>query len=189
MYQSVLYYWCGGDNMNTIEIGKYIRKKRIGMHLTQKDLAEKLNLSFQAISKWETGSTLPDTSILLALSDALEVTVDQILTAGEFRNRMNKKIVIQEIKDVISSILEFKKVLGPNNGIYKTMMDGLNSDQDEDFEESLKDPAYREIMIAKSVVQLIIDGYSVDEDEIDLHFKTDEIKAKLKKVQIKYNNQ
>ena len=100
----------GGIKMNTIEIGKYIKKKRIEMHLTQKELSEKLGLSFQAISKWETGSTLPDTSILLELSDVLEVTVDQILNAGEFRKRMSKKINIQEVADSIHGST-FRRVL------------------------------------------------------------------------------
>ena len=67
--------------MNTIEIGKYIRNKRIKMHMKQKDLAEKLQISFQAVYKWETVTTLPDTSMLVDLSDLLEVTIDQILNA------------------------------------------------------------------------------------------------------------
>lgn len=175
--------------MNTIEIGKYIRRKRIEMHLTQKDLAEKLSLSFQAISKWETGSTLPDTSILLELSDVLEVTVDQILNAGVFRKRMNKKINIEEVADSIQSILRVKDVLGPNNGIYKTMMQGLNADMEVPFEETLQDPQMREIFVAKSVVQLIIDGYSVDEEDIIRFFETEDIQNRLIKVQKKHNNQ
>jgi len=175
--------------MNTIEIGKYIKRKRIEMHLTQKDLAEKLNLSFQAISKWETGSTLPDTSILLELSDVLEVTVDQILNAGVFRKRMNKKINIQEVAESIASIFKVKDVLGPNNGIYKTMMQGINSDTDEPFEEQYQDPRKREIIVAKSVLQLIIDGYSVNEEEVKEFFEFEEIQNKLIKLQAKYNNQ
>ncbi len=172
--------------MNTIEIGKYIRSKRIGMHLTQKELAEKLQISFQAVSKWETGTTLPDTSILLSLSDILEVTVDQILNAGEFRKRMNKKINIEEVAKTIKSILKVKEVLGPNNGIYKTMMEGLNKDSEVSFEDALKDPETREIYIAKSVIQLIIDGYSVTEEDLDEHF-SEQIKNKILKYQTKYN--
>ena len=90
--------------MNTIEIGMYIKRKRIELHLTQKDLAEKLQISFQAVSKWETGTTLPDTSLLLNLSDILEVTADQILNAGEFRKSMNKKINVQEVENAFKSI-------------------------------------------------------------------------------------
>lgn len=174
--------------MNTIEIGKYIRKRRIEMHLTQKELAEKLNLSFQAISKWETGSTLPDTSILLELSDALEISVDQILNAGVFRKRMNKKVNIKQVAETIDSIFKVKDVLGPNNGIYKTMMAGLNSDMDEPFEDMYKDPFKKEIIIAKSVLQLLIDGYSINEEEVKEFFTFEDIQKKLIKANIKYSN-
>ena len=173
--------------MNTIEIGKYIKRKRIEMHLTQKDLAETLQISFQAVSKWETGTTLPDTSILLALSDVLEVTVDQILNAGEFKIRMNKRVNVEEVRKAIKSILKIKQVLGPNNGIYKSMMAGLNQDTEVDFEDRIKDPEKREIIIAKSCIQLIVDGYYLSDDDIEEHFTNEKVKEKLKKYQIKYN--
>ena len=173
--------------MNTIEIGRYIKRKRIEMHLTQKDLAEKLNLSFQAISKWETGSTLPDTSILLQLSDELEVTVDQILNAGELRERMNKKVDIKAVIETIRTIFKAKNILGPNNGIYKSMMEGINKERDVDFEESWKDKHQREVIVAKSVIQLIVDGYHVDEEDVNNYFATDKIKDVIMKYQSKYN--
>jgi len=173
--------------MNTIEIGMYIKRKRIEMHLTQKDLAEKLQISFQAVSKWETGTTLPDTSILLRLSDVLEVTVDQILSAGVFRKRMNKKINVEEVKGAIKSIVKIKRILGPNNGIYKSMMVGLNKDREEDFEELIKNPESREILIAKSCVQLIVDVYTLSEDDIKEHFANEKIQEKLRLYQKKYN--
>lgn len=174
--------------MNTIEIGRYIKDKRIEMHLTQKELANRLNLSFQAVSKWETGATLPDTSILLTLSDILEVTVDQILNAGEFRKRMNKKINVEEVIDAIKSITKIKEVLGPNNGIYKSMMNGLNKDTDINFEEILMIPEKREIIVAKSCIQLIIDGYTLADEDITKYFKSDMIQEKLRLYVKKYTN-
>lgn len=173
--------------MNTIEIGKYIKKKRIEMHLTQKEVADKLNMSFQAVSKWETGTTLPDTTILLDLSDVLEVTVDQILNAGEFRKRMNKKVDVPAVINAVKSILKIKEVLGPNNGLYKSMIKGLNDGEDVDYEQMLQIPEKREIIVAKSCIQLIIDGYTLKEEDIDAHFKTDLVKEKLKKYVRKYN--
>ena len=173
--------------MNTIEIGKYIKSKRIEKHLTQKELAGKLQISFQAVSKWETGTTLPDTSLLLELSDKLEVTVDQILNAGEFRKPMNKKINIEEIKNGLNSILKLRKILGPNNGFYNNMVNSIKDSDGNNLEDFLKDEAQYEVVLAKSIVQLIIDGYYVDDAEIDEHFKTEGIKEKIKKYQMKYN--
>ena len=57
------------------------------------------------------------------------------------------------------------------------------------FEEFYKEPRNREIFVAKSVIQLIIDGYSVDEEEIKEFFTFEDIQGKLIKVQTKYNNQ
>ncbi len=173
--------------MNTIEIGKYIKRKRIEIHLTQKELAEKLNISFQAVSKWETGTTLPDTAILLELSDCLEVTVDQILNAGEFRKRMNKNINVDEVKMAIKSILKIKEVLGSNSSIYKSITNGLNNGTLENFEEALLDPKQREIIVAKSCLELIRDGYNLKEEDIENHFPTDVVQQKLKKIMTKYN--
>ena len=77
--------------VNTILIGQYIQSLRKQKHLSQKDLAEKLGISFQAVSKWEIGENLPDASILLELADILETTTDKILNAGCLIARKNKK--------------------------------------------------------------------------------------------------
>lgn len=175
--------------MNTIEIGKYIKRKRIEMHLTQKELSEKLNISFQAVSKWETGSTLPDTSLLLQLSDVLEVSVDQILNAGELRERMNKKVDIKGIIETYRTILKSKKILGPKNGIYNAMMEGINKDREVSFEESWNDSDQREAIVAKSVIQLIVDGYQVNDEDVDTYFSSEKIKAIIQKYNLKYNKQ
>ncbi len=173
--------------MNTIEIGKYIRRRRIEKNMTQKELAEKLNISFQAVSKWETGTTLPDTSILLALSDVLVVSVDQILNAGEFRERMNKQINVEEVKAALKSILMLKKVLGPKNGIVSTMFTALNEGRETPFEEDLMNKEKREIILAKSVIQLIIDGYSLSEEDAIKNFPTEAVRKKVLMYQEKYS--
>ncbi|MCK5732471.1 MAG: helix-turn-helix transcriptional regulator [Tenericutes bacterium] len=172
--------------MNTIEIGKYIKDKRTEMHLTQKNLAHKLNISFQSVSKWETGNALPETSILLPLSDVLEITVDQILNAGEFRKRLNKKVNIEEVTDAIKSIIRLKEILGSNNGIYKSMVSGVNNDLEVDLEAALLDIEQREILIAQSCIQLIIDGYTLIDKDIDQYFKSEKVKEKLRLYVKKY---
>ena len=57
--------------MDTLKIGQYIQHLRKAAGMTQKELAEKLNISFQAVSKWENGDTLPDTGILLDLCEGV----------------------------------------------------------------------------------------------------------------------
>lgn len=63
-------------------VGAQIARLRKEKGLTQNDLGDRLGVSFQAVSKWERGETLPDTAILLDLANALETAVDCILTGG-----------------------------------------------------------------------------------------------------------
>lgn len=70
----------GGTAMNQEEIGKFIAKCRKGKNLTQAQLAEKLNITDRAVSKWETGKSMPDSSIMLELCEILGVTVNELLS-------------------------------------------------------------------------------------------------------------
>lgn len=65
--------------MDSIKIGKYIAYKRKQKGMTQQELADILMITNKAISKWETGSGIPDVSILKDLAKALDITVDELL--------------------------------------------------------------------------------------------------------------
>lgn len=66
--------------MNQEAIGKFIAVCRKEKGLTQMQLAEKLNITNRAVSKWETGKSCPDTSIMLELCDILGITVNELLS-------------------------------------------------------------------------------------------------------------
>ena len=66
--------------MDQVKIGKFIAQRRKSVNLTQMQLAEKLNITDRAVSKWETGKTLPDSSIMLPLCDILGITVNDLLS-------------------------------------------------------------------------------------------------------------
>lgn len=65
--------------MNTKMIAGYLQFLRKSHHYTQEDLARKLSLSRQAVSKWETGTTVPDLDVLLSLSKLYGITINDIL--------------------------------------------------------------------------------------------------------------
>ena len=65
--------------MDQVKIGKFIAECRKKTNLTQMQLAEKLNITDRAISKWETGKSLPDSSIMLELCDVLGISVNDLL--------------------------------------------------------------------------------------------------------------
>ena len=66
--------------MNQIKIGRFIAECRKKANLTQMQLAEKLGITDKAISKWERGVAMPDTSIMLELCDILCISVNELLT-------------------------------------------------------------------------------------------------------------
>lgn len=65
--------------MDNLKIGDVIGKRRRELGLTQKQLAKSLNISFQAVSKWENNSAYPDIEILPKLASSLNTTVDALL--------------------------------------------------------------------------------------------------------------
>lgn len=88
--------------MNQIKIGKFIAECRKKENLTQMQLAEKLNITDRAVSKWENGKSLPDASIMLDLCDALKITVNDLL-CGE-------KITMENYnKELENNLLEMVK--------------------------------------------------------------------------------
>ena len=66
--------------MDQLKIGKFIAECRKKENLTQMQLAEKLNITDRAVSKWETGKAMPDSFIMLELCDALKITVNDLLS-------------------------------------------------------------------------------------------------------------
>lgn len=69
--------------LDSIKVGNFIMGKRKSLGMTQQQLADKLKVSFQAISKWENGTTYPNIEILRDLAIVLDVSVDEILAGSE----------------------------------------------------------------------------------------------------------
>jgi len=68
--------------MDAKKTGKYISDNRKKQGFSQKELAEKLNVTDKAISKWERGLSFPDISLLIPLSEVLGVSLYDLLTGG-----------------------------------------------------------------------------------------------------------
>lgn len=66
--------------MEQAKVGKFIAECRKNKNMTQAELAEKLNITDRAISKWETGKGMPDSSIMLELCNELDITVNELLS-------------------------------------------------------------------------------------------------------------
>ena len=70
--------------MDANKIGSFIKELRTQKNMTQKDLAEAINCTDKAISRWETGRGVPEVSLLVPLSKALDVSVNELLTGERF---------------------------------------------------------------------------------------------------------
>ena len=68
--------------MDTKQIGWFIAQKRKAANMSQKELADYLHITDKAISKWERGLSLPDISLLIPLSEVLNVSLYDLLTGG-----------------------------------------------------------------------------------------------------------
>ncbi len=77
----------GAINMDRYVTGAVIHRLREVKKMTQEELAEKLCVSSKAVSKWETGRGLPDISLLSPLANALDISVIELLSGEDVRNR------------------------------------------------------------------------------------------------------
>jgi len=73
--------------MDRQKIGEFVAERRRKKGMTQKELAEKLYISDKAVSKWETGVSIPDTGLLVPLSELLDVSVTELLMGEHIENR------------------------------------------------------------------------------------------------------
>jgi len=94
----------GENRMNQTEIGKFIAKCRKGKNLTQAQLAEKLSITDRAVSKWETGKSMPDSSIMLELCEILGITVNELLSGEEvdmenYEKKADENLIALKRKD------------------------------------------------------------------------------------------
>ncbi len=88
--------------MDQAKIGRFIAECRKGVGLTQLQLAEKLNITDRAVSKWETGKAMPDSSIMLELCGILHITVNDLLSGEvvtmDHYNEASEKNLLEMVK-------------------------------------------------------------------------------------------
>ncbi|MCR4634255.1 MAG: helix-turn-helix domain-containing protein [Erysipelotrichaceae bacterium] len=157
--------------MDTLKIGQYIQHLRKAAGMTQKELAEKLNISFQAVSKWENGDTLPDTGILLDLCDILSTTADKLLNGGNLAAVERRLMRLEDVMTGFRYMENIGKLFGEDCTFFTGMIEGINEKMNIDLLTYLKDPMTREVMYAEVLIQGILSGRTVDMDEIEAKFQ------------------
>ncbi|MPM78220.1 hypothetical protein SDC9_125231 [bioreactor metagenome] len=172
--------------MDINKIGEYIQTLRKNKGITQAQLGDRLNISYQAVSKWERGEALPDTLLLLDLAIILETTVDNILNGGERLMNFNKKISTKDIKLGIDNLSNIGNLIGKDNTIYSGMVEGINSRMNIDLEDCFSDPYKKEALVVEIIVQNLINGDYVDISDAQSYLQYDHWKNMVSKYANKY---
>lgn len=173
--------------MDNLKIGHYIQNLRKSAGMTQKELAEKLSISFQAVSKWENGDTLPDTGILLDLCDILGTTADKLLNGGSLAAGERRLLRLEDVVTGFQYLESIGTLFGEDCTFFTGMIEGINDKMNMDLLTYLKDPMTREVMYAEVLIQGILSGKTVDMDEIEANLKNKHMVETIRRYLAKAN--
>ena len=106
--------------MNQIKIGAFLRELRKGKGLTQEQLAEQFNISRRSVSRWETGSNMPDVGVLIEIADFFDVDICEIIDGERKSENMEKeKETLKKVADYADA--EKAKLKKKVSNIFKWM--------------------------------------------------------------------
>lgn len=124
--------------MDQAKIGRFLSELRKEKKITQEQLAEKLGVARRTVSRWETGSNLPDIDLLMELSDLYEVDLREILDGAR-----KKEMLDQETKETVLKVAEYQN--DKNVRLSRTVM------------------VYTFIGLAAAIVHMILDCLELEE--------------------------
>ena len=108
--------------MNSQKVGKFIQEIRKKNNLTQKQLADKYNVTYQAVSKWERGINLPDVTLLRQMSKDFNISIEDILDGSTSKQKRNNIIpIIIIILVIIASVIGIIYVKNDKSFEFKTI--------------------------------------------------------------------
>ena len=162
--------------MNVKKVGEQIAALRRAKGLTQGDLGERLGVSFQAVSKWERGETLPDITLLPDLARVLEATVDSILCSDERSVEYKGRFSVADMKRGLLCLKNAGEYLGTDNLIYRAAINGINTELNTDIEKAFSDDYIFEAFLAEAIIQNLVAGLYVDITDVKNSFKHEHFK-------------
>ena len=147
-------------------IGAQIAMLRKNAGLTQSELGERLGVSYQAVSKWERGETVPDVGLLLDLAEILRTTVDNLLSGGKTIMEYRRKITVAEVREAMNSLRHMGELLGEDNLLYAAAIEGINTKLNTTIEEAFRSEHIFEVFVAEALMSCIRNGYYVDRTDV-----------------------
>lgn len=162
--------------MNIEKVGEQIAVLRKSKGLTQSELGERIGVSFQAVSKWERGETLPDITLLPDLAKILETTIDFILLGSEKVIEYKGKFTVTDVKKGLNCLKNVGEYLGTENIIYRAAIKGINTELNTNIEEAFSNDYVFEAFLAEAIIQNLISGLYVDVSDVKNNFKHEHFK-------------
>ena len=101
--------------MNQEKIGRFIASCRKECGYTQASLGEKLGITDRAVSKWETGKSMPDASIMLELCNLLKISVNELLTGEHIAMENYKEKAEENLLELQEKRLRHRKACSEQN--------------------------------------------------------------------------
>lgn len=162
--------------MNIKKVGEQIAALRKAKGITQNELGERIGVSFQAVSKWERGETLPDITLLPDLAKILETTTDYILLGSEKVIEYKGKFTVTDIKKGLNCLKNVGEYLGAENIIYRAAIKGINNELNTNIEEAFSNDYVFEAFLAEAIIQNLMSGLYVDISDVKNNFKHEHFK-------------
>ena len=135
--------------MDQIKIGNFIKELRKEQNLTQEELAEKFNVARRTVSRWETGSNMPDLDILVEMADFYDVDLREILDGERKSEKMYEELLLKEegLKETANKMIYIGKPLEFDEQIFEKQLKNLENaslEEAENIRELLKEmvPTY-----------------------------------------------
>lgn len=100
--------------MDKQKFGAFVAALRKEKGYTQKELAEMLYISNKAVSKWETGVSIPDITLLVPLAEALDVTVTELLRCQRSKLPMDS----QQVEDLVKTAISYSEEAQPKRSVH-----------------------------------------------------------------------
>ena len=104
--------------MEQEKVSNFIKKIRKDNNLTQKELAEKYGVTYQAVSKWENGINMPDMILLKKMSKDFNISLDDILE-GNYKSKKNNKLIIYILLSLVIISLIIINVYNRNSSDFE----------------------------------------------------------------------
>lgn len=156
--------------MDQTKIGSFLKELRMEKGLTQAKLAEQFNTTNRSVSRWETGSTLPDISILIELADFYEVDIKEIIEGERKSENMT-----ENLKETLVTVADYSKrtnnkkmtkvivLISSIFVVLLTLVIIVFGSRSRGIDNSDMYPVYRQVYIDKEVTDELLSDYILSE--------------------------